>query len=99
MDMPKLPQYSPYVFERSIITRAGETGYFDDLDTQRATDAENWGGHFIFTSGTAASGTSLSTVQTHQITFIPSDGVIPSHFFEHYQNAHNMEQIINSKKK
>lgn len=96
IDVPKLPQNPKVVIERGFSSVAENDHALDDHAKQSPPVAGDWGGYFVTTSGTAASGTSLSTVQMQSIPyFIPSEGINPVHEQELNQTARNLEQKVN----
>lgn len=100
-DLPKLPQRAQYFTERPFTRIVEEDCVGNDVSAGQLPDPPDLGGYpFMTVSGTSAvaSGTSLSTVRSYQITFMPRDGVIPSYVLQQHQIARNLEQIINPTK-
>lgn len=102
IDLPKLPNKPTYVIERPFSKMAEEDHTSNDFANQQMPEPPDIGGYAFMTAsttGTAASGTSISTVRSYQITFMPREGVIPLYEMELNHEARNLEQITNPTKK
>lgn len=101
-DIPKSPPKTQYVLQKPFHTISREDCAVNDYAGKPAPEAGDWGG-FMFSStastSVVASGTSLSTVRSYEIHFVPTDGVVPSYVMQQQQVRRNLECIYFPKKK
>lgn len=101
-DVPKLPQKPQVVIERPFFRVAESDCATNESFRKQQSPFEppDLGGYpFRVTISGTASGTSLSTVPSYQIDFMPRDGVIPSYEMQQQHLASALEWIINPTKK
>lgn len=101
-DIPKNPPKIQYVIQKPFYELSREDCAVNDYARKPAPEAGDWGGiMFSSTASTsvAASGVSLSTVQSYEIHFVPTDGVVPSYVMQQQQVKRNLESIYFPKKK
>lgn len=101
-DNPKLPLKPQFVIERSLNGPAQGKNDSNNLPTG-PLGLPDLGGYPSITlqgtTGTVASGASLSTVPSYTINFMPREGAIPSYEMELQHLGRVSEQIVNPTEK
>lgn len=99
-DIPRLPPRATYVIQKPFHDLSREDCAVNDFVGQPVSEAGDWGGYMYANTSTSvvASGTSISTVRSYEIHFIPTDGVVPSYVMEQQQMRHNLENNYFPKK-
>lgn len=93
-DIPKLYKAKDAIFVKSFIRHASE-GFTHNF-TPPIGELPDLGGNLSIsiTSGTVASGTSISTVQTYKLFIVPKDMINLVYELKKNYQARNLEQII-----